>query len=67
MNKMVETFVCLIDTTKKRFDLHKMRYEDGFEDICYNIGTYVGEDKLHSGLLVSKRPKTILYEVVING
>ena len=44
-----------------------MRYEDGFKDVCYNIGTYVGEDKLHSGLLVSKRPKTILYEVVING
>ena len=33
----------------------------------HNIGTYVGEDQLHSGLLVDKRPKTILYEVVING
>ena len=44
-----------------------MRYEDGFEYVCYNIGTYVGEDQLHSGLLVDKRPKTILYEVVING
>ena len=27
--------------------------------VCYNIGTYVGEDQLHSGLLVDKRPKTI--------
>ena len=44
-----------------------MQYENGFQDVCYNIGTYVGEDQLHSGLLVDKRPKTILYEVVING
>ena len=44
-----------------------MQYENGFEDVCYNIGTYVGEDQLHSGLLVNKRPKTILHEVTING
>ena len=52
----VETFVCLINTTKIRF-----------QNVCYNIGTYVGEYQLHSGLLVDKRPKTFWHEVVING
>ena len=44
-----------------------MRYEDGFEDVCCNIGTSVGEDQLQSGLLVDRRAKRIWHEIVING
>ena len=52
----VRMIVCLINTAKRRF-----------QNVCYNIGTYVGEYQLHSGLLVDKRAKTIWYEVVLNG
>ena len=58
MNKMVKTFVCLIDTTKKGLIYTKCDTKMAL-NMYVIIGTYVGEDQLHSGLLVDKRPKTI--------